>query len=73
MPVIKECHADITKALITGKATLTKSKLESVRNSTWPRNNSIFSFYVRIIIIRKHYYIYIQINLNSFVNNALSL
>ena len=70
----KECLADITKVSITGKAILTKSELESVRNLTWlftARNNSVYGFCVHIL--RKHYYIYIQINLNGFVNNALSL
>ena len=70
----KECLADITKASITGKAILTESKLESVRNLTWlfmAWNNSVYGFHVRIL--RKNYYVYIQINLNSLVNNALSL
>ena len=70
----KECHTDITKVLITGKAILTKSELESVRNSTWlftAWNNSVYGF--RVHILCKHYYVYKQINLNGFVNNALSL
>ena len=70
----KECHVDITKASITGKAILTESELESVQNSTWlftVQNNFVYGFRVRILC--KHYYVYIQINLNSFVNNTLSL
>ena len=51
----KECLVDITKASITGKAILTESELESVRNSTWlftAWNNSVYSFHV--CILRKH-------------------
>ena len=74
----KRMPRDTTKASITGKAILTESELESVqisrRNSTWlfpARNNSVYGFHVRIL--RKHHYVCIQINLNGFVNNALSL
>ena len=70
----KECFADITKASITGKAILTESELESVQNSTWlsmARNNYVYGFCVRILC--KHNYVYIQINLNDFIHNALSL
>ena len=70
----KECLADITKASITGKAILTESKLGSMQNLTWlftAWNNSVYGFRVRTL--RKHYYVYIQINLNGFINNALSL
>ena len=74
----KECLADITKASITGKAILTESMLKSVQNSrqnsTWlftAQNNSVYGF--RVCILHKYYYVYIQINLNGFVNNALSL
>ena len=70
----KECHVDITKVSITGKAILTESKLESVQNSTWlfmAQNNSVYGFRVRILC--KHYYVYKQINSNGFINNALSL
>ena len=59
----KECLADIVKALITGKAIITESELESVQNSrqnwTWQStalNNSVYGFCVRIL--RKHYYVY---------------
>ena len=31
----KECLTDVTKVLITGKAILTESELETVQNSTW--------------------------------------
>ena len=74
----KECVVDTMKVSITGKAKLTESELESVRNSrrnsTWlftAWNNSVYGF--RLRILHKHYYVYIQINLNGFVNNALSL
>ena len=70
----KERLTDITEVSITGKAILTESELESMRNSTWlltARNNSVYGSCVRILC--KHYYMYIQINLNGFVNNALSL
>ena len=70
----KECFANITKVSNTGKTILTESELKSVRNSTWlftAQNNSVYGF--RVCILRKHYCVYIQINLNGFVNNALSL
>ena len=59
--------------LITGKAILTESKLETVHNSTWlstARNNSVYGnlctyiYYAKIIM-------HIQIYLNGFINSAL--
>ena len=35
------------------------------------RNNSVYGF--RVCILYKHYYVYMQINLNGFINNVLSL
>ena len=70
----KERLADITEVSITVKAILTESELESMRNSTWlltARNNSVYGS--RVCILCKHYYMYIQINLNGFINNVLSL
>ena len=42
---VKECLADVTKLLITGKTILTEFELETVQNSTWlstTQNNSIY-------------------------------
>ena len=41
----KDCLADVTKVLITGKTILTESELETVQNLTWlstVQNNSVY-------------------------------
>ena len=82
MLMIKDVIANVTKALITGKTILNESKLETVQNSTWLSmiwNNSVYSIpcaYITqrlLCILHKDYYVYMQINLYSFVNSALSL
>ena len=55
----KECLADVTKALITGKSILIESKLETVQNLTWlftVWHNSIYGNLCTYIMQLLHIY-----------------